>query len=94
MKFLSAILIMIGSIGIVIPLIGIFSGEATTKSIGYSIGAAIFLILGIFLYIKTGKKKTIDDKTKPKQLVCPNGCNVTQAGSKFCGQCGSRLMWR
>jgi uncharacterized membrane protein YiaA len=85
---------MIGSIGIVIPLIGIFSGEATTKGIGYSMGAAIFLILGILLYIKTGTMKTINDKTKSKQLVCPNGCNITQAGSKFCGQCGAKLVWK
>jgi hypothetical protein len=29
-----------------------------------------------------------------KQLICPNGCNIKQEGSKFCGQCGSRLIWR
>lgn len=31
---------------------------------------------------------------KPKHLVCPNGCNITQSGTKFCGQCGSRLVRR
>jgi hypothetical protein len=31
---------------------------------------------------------------KRKYLVCPNGCNITQAGSKFCGQCGSLLVRR
>jgi len=31
---------------------------------------------------------------KRKRLVCPNGCNITQAGSKFCGQCGAKLIWR
>lgn len=87
MKFLSAMLIIIGVIGVVFQSIFAFNGEAT-KHIGYAIGfTVLFLLPGILLYIKTGK-------TKLKQLVCPNGCAITQTGSKFCGQCGSRLVWR
>ena len=33
-------------------------------------------------------------KEQHQQLVCPNGCNIKQEGTKFCGQCGSRLVWR
>ena len=29
-----------------------------------------------------------------KQPSCPNGCKTTQAGFKYCGQCGSRLIWK
>ncbi|MGA7677330.1 MAG: hypothetical protein WCA51_03020 [Dehalococcoidia bacterium] len=98
MKFLSAILIIIGSfgvVGLIIAVIGsLTSGEIITKAIGNSIGATVFLIPGIFLYRKAAKKKTIDDKTKLKQLVCPNGCNVVQQGTNYCGRCGTRLIWR
>ena len=92
MKFLSAILITIGSIGIVFQTILAFGGEAPKHS-GYAIGFAIvFLLPGILLYRKAAKKKTIDDKTKPKQLVCPNGCNIVQQGTNYCGLCGARLI--
>jgi hypothetical protein len=34
------------------------------------------------------------EKPRSKLLVCPNGCNITQTGSKFCGQCGAKLILR
>lgn len=94
MKFLAAILIVIGSIGIVFQAIFAFGGEAA-KHTGYAIGYAIvFLLPGILLYRKAAKKKTIDDKTKPKHLVCPNGCAIAQQGTNYCGLCGARLIRR
>ena len=46
---------------------------------------SLCICLGLWLGIR---------KTKRRSLVCPNGCNITQAGSKFCGLCGARLIWR
>lgn len=94
MKPLSAILIVMGSIGLVFSIIFAFGGEVG-KYLGYAIGNAIvFLLPGILLYRKAIKNKTIDGKSKPKQLVCPNGCNVAQQGTNYCGRCGTRLIWR
>lgn len=45
----------------------------------------ICIILGLWAGIR---------KTKTKYLVCPNGCYITRAGSKFCGLCGAQLIWR
>jgi hypothetical protein len=45
----------------------------------------ILIIVGMWLGMR---------KAKTKSLVCPNECNITQTGSKFCGQCGARLIWR
>jgi len=92
MKFLSTMLIIIGSIGIVFQSIVAFNGEAT-KHVGYAIGfTVLFLLPGILLYIKTAKKNTIDNKTKSQHFVCPNGCNVAQQGTNYCGLCGTRLV--
>jgi len=94
MKFLAAILIVIGSIGIVFQAIFAFGGEAE-KHIGYAVGSAVvFLLPGILLYRKAAKKKTVDDKTKPQHLVCPNGCNIVQQGANYCGLCGAQLVWK
>lgn len=43
------------------------------------------IIFGLWLGIR---------KTKTKNLVCPNRCNITQSGDKFCGACGARLVWK
>lgn len=45
----------------------------------------ILIIVGMWLGLS---------KTKTKSLVCPNGCKVIQTGSKFCGQCGAKLIGR
>lgn len=46
----------------------------------------VLIVIGMWLGLSKAKTK--------KQLVCPNGCNITQTGSKFCGHCGAQLIWR
>ena len=43
----------------------------------------ICIILGLWLGLS---------KPKAKNLVCPNGCNVAQQGTNYCGLCGVRLI--
>lgn len=54
------------------------------------IGAIFVVCIGIIL---TSVGWMLSHR-KSKQLICPNGCNITQAGSKFCGQCGSKLIMK
>jgi hypothetical protein len=65
------------------------------KGIRYSLPTqiigTIFLVCISIILAGVGWKLS-HQKPKPKYLVCPNGCNITQAGSKFCGQCGTRLV--
>ena len=44
--------------------------------------------------VRDAKLDELLSKLDVLHLICPNGCNITQAGSNFCGQCGSRLIRR
>jgi len=38
--------------------------------------------------------RNVARRPKIDTTVCPNGCNIPQAGSNFCGQCGNKLIRR
>jgi uncharacterized membrane protein len=69
--------------------IGIFVIALFSPSLAHFLWFGLAALLSWVAY--WGVKRSIQ---KPKQLICPNGCNVTQTGSKFCGQCGAKLIWR
>lgn len=69
MRLFSAILIAIGSVGMVFQLFYafIFDWEMAAhlgKATGFAI---VFLLPGVILYIKTGKKKSANDKGRKQE---------------------------
>jgi uncharacterized membrane protein len=78
-------------LGVCVVIIAIAIGLAAEDpwfGVGYRLGLTAIISVPLLLI---GWKVS---HPKKKCLVCPNGCNITQAGYKFCGQCGSRLVRR
>jgi hypothetical protein len=81
------ILTLIRGIGLIYGLsTGGINFMTVTEIISYVFWFFVVLFLGVLFAILAARRKT------NRQLVCPNGCAITQTGSKFCGQCGSRLV--
>ena len=56
MRFLSAILIVFGSMGVVFQLIYGVEGGEISKGLGLAIGfAVVFLLPGVLLYLRSSK---------------------------------------
>lgn len=69
--------------------IGILIIAIFSPSLAHFLWFGLIAILAWVAY--WGVKRRIQ---KPKQLICPNGCNLVQKGTNYCGRCGARLIWR
>jgi hypothetical protein len=78
-------------LGVCVVIVAIAMGLASKDpwfSVGYGIGLTSIISVPLMYF---GWRAS---HPKKKRLVCPNGCNMVQEGTNYCGQCGAKLIWR
>lgn len=68
-------------------LIGVFVIAIFSPSVAHFVWFGLVVLLSWTAY--WGVKRSLQ---KPKQLICPNGCDIVQEGTNYCGHCGARLI--
>lgn len=90
MYIIFSVIFFLCSLPFLIPMLNgsiDYRQSSDTEILGYIALTFLLVFLGGLFAILAARRRT-----HPRRLVCPNGCNIAQEGTKYCGLCGARLI--